>query len=146
MFIDNFKYFPTNFKTESLKALGIRNTYLGSYSKINYIINKNESLEELYLNFCNLTLIPSSIYKLNNLSTLSLSNNKISSINDNISRIKSLRQLYLDNNYISNFNNKAFEINKIDQINIKFNNLYIPVVNTTKRKIIINQEGNPFVE
>lgn len=146
LFIDNFKYFPKNVGTESLKALGIRNTYLGSVSKIDSIVNKNKNLEELYLNFCNLTSIPKNIYNLNNLRTLSLSNNKINSVNDNISRIKNLEELYLDNNYISKFNIKAFEINKIDQINIKFNNLNIPVVNPTKRKIIINQEGNPFVK
>ncbi len=101
-------------------------------------------LTELSIENCNLKSIPTNILKLESVSLLNLSENKLNSLEYDFLKLKSLQTLFLDNNYISEFNYNLFDLPEIIQVNLKFNNLNSEISPPNDKRIIINQEGNPF--
>lgn len=144
--LKNFLKIPLNINTSKLKYLSLDKIYDLDSTKINQLLKSNTNIRELYIRNCNLFRIPQPIANLSKLLYLGLSDNKINSIKYDFSNLTKLRTIYLDNNYIQDFNYKLYELKLLSQIDIEFNNLKERIVKPKNNKIIIKQEGNPFID
>jgi|GEM_PF-1606942 len=144
IYLDSFTSLPSSINTTSLESILINKVYDLDTNYLNSIIGNNMLLTELSIENCNLKSIPTNILKLESVSLLNLSENKLNSLEYDFSKLKSLQTLFLDNNYISEFNYNLFDLPEIIQVNLKFNNLNSKISPPNDKRIIINQEGNPF--
>ncbi|MFA7326338.1 MAG: leucine-rich repeat domain-containing protein [Candidatus Kapaibacterium sp.] len=142
--LDNLSELPKINKNCRLVQLSINSVY--NNKDISDLLFNVDSLEFLSFVRMNLKEIPKEIFKAHKLKYLLLNNNKIKYVPDNIVNLKNLKYLYLDDNIISDFNYNIFEIEGLNQVDIEFNDLNARVAPPIQLDIIINQEGNPFVD
>jgi leucine-rich repeat protein SHOC2 len=77
----------------------------------------------LYLNNCNITTLPESIGKLNNLKVLSLTNNKLTKLPDAICDLTSLRQLDLSENKLTSLPENIDQLTELKELFLANNQL-----------------------
>lgn len=144
IYLDSFTSLPSSIKTTSLESLWINKIYNLDTTYLNSIIGNNLLITSMSITNCNLKSIPENALTLPLLEILRLSENKIASLDYSFSKMRKLGILSLDNNNVSNFNYDLFALPNIYQVDFRFNNLNSEISPPNDKRIIINQEGNPF--
>ena len=127
------------FKLEKLKTLVIRNNKLkcdfdfssfkhlkklylaGNYVNPTYKFSFPKTLEELQLSHCNLSMIPSAVFNLENLKSFWFTNNDLTAIPAEIGQLQNLKNCYFQGNKLDEIPDSIFEIPNLKGIYLEGN-------------------------
>ena len=124
----------TNISTTALKNICTLNKLthldLGTDEPYGYVpveglknIGNLTELEHLDLSFCDLGVIPESIYGLTNLKTLDIGGNNLGTLPDDFSKLNKLEYLYINDNLWGTVPEVVFTLSKLKQLDLTRNNL-----------------------
>jgi len=144
--LSNILSLPNISKQLDLESLSLTRIYDYNLDSLKKLISTNKKLESLHLDELNLSDNFKIDIELDSLKSLNLAKNNFTKFPNEILEFDNLEFVFLSYNKISDFDYSLFKNMNLIQVDIKYNRLKEPIKQPKDRRIIINQEGNPFVE